>query len=45
MLIPPSGHFCRSVSVKPFVRSVVTEIPARPWISTTFPWQFSSSAM
>ena len=43
--MPPFGHFFLSVSVKPFVRSVVTEIPARPWISTTLPWQFSSSAM
>ena len=43
--IPPSGQFFLSSSAKPWVRSSVTEIPARPWISTTLPSQLSSSAM
>ena len=43
--MPPSGHFFLSSSLKPLVRSSVTEMPARPWISTTLPLHFSSSAM
>ena len=42
---PPSGHLFLSSSVKPLVRSSVTEMPARPWISTTLPLHFNSSAM
>ena len=45
ILMPPPGHFFLSSSVKPFVRSVVTEMPARPWISTTLPLHLSSSEM
>ena len=43
--MPPSGHCLSSSSVNPWVRSSVTEMPARPWISTTLPSQSSSSAM
>ena len=43
--MPPFGHFFLSWSAKPLLRSVVTEMPARPWISTTLPLHFSSSAM
>ena len=41
----PSPHSASIVSAKPWVRSVVTEMPAMPWISTTLPSQSSCSAM
>ena len=42
---PPCGQRFLISSAKPLLRSVVTEMPARPWISTTLPLHFSCSAM
>jgi len=41
----PSPHSASRVSAKPWLRSVVTEMPAMPWISTTLPSQLSRPAM
>ena len=44
-ILSPSPQSALIVSAKPLLRSVVTEMPAMPWISTTFPLQLSLPAM